>query len=236
MTSLAELRFFTTPPHECSYLPNREATTLFVDPMAKVDKTTYSVLSEAGFRRSGNHIYRPYCEACAACIPVRVPAASFHMNRRQRRIWKKNLDLVVAPAQPAVSDEYFDLYRRYINQRHADGDMYPADLSQFRSFLVEGRPEALFYELRHQGRLVGVAVVDELDNALSAIYTFFEPDLPARSLGVFAVLWLLSEAKRRSLAHVYLGYWIKDCQKMSYKSDYQPLELLSQDRWVTYPQ
>ncbi len=235
MTSLSELRFFTTPSHACSYLPDHEATTLFVDPMAQVDRTIYSALSEVGFRRSGNHIYRPYCEACTACIPVRVPTSIFTMSRRQRRIWKKNSDVRVSPAVPAVSDEYFTLYSRYITERHADGDMYPADISQFRSFLVEGRPEACFYELRLGDKLLAVAVVDELDNALSAIYTFFEPDMPERSLGVFAVLWLLDEAKRRSLEHVYLGYWIKDCQKMSYKSDYQPFELFNQNRWVVYP-
>lgn len=233
MTSLSELRFFTTPAHDCSYLDGREAITLFVDPLATIDKRLYSALSEVGFRRSGNHIYRPYCQNCSACIPVRVPVNIFEKTRRHRRIWKRNSDLTVTRVMPALTDEYFDLYQRYINLRHADGDMYPADYEQFRSFLVEGRAEAVFFEFRDaRGELLAVAVVDELTDGLSAIYTFFDPEDTRRSLGVFAVLWLIEHGRMEQYSHLYLGYWIKQCQKMSYKMDYKPLEMFVNDHWL----
>ena len=136
---------------------------------------------------------------------------------------------------PALNDEYFDLYRRYIDTRHADGDMYPANREQFESFLVDGRPEAVFFEFRYEGELLAVAVADELIDALSAVYTFFDPECGKRSLGVFAIVWLIEEARRRGLSHLYLGYWIKQCQKMSYKMDYKPLEMFVNNYWIAVP-
>lgn len=232
MTSLSELRFFTTPEHDCSYLEDRQAITLFADPLARIDKKMYSALSEVGFRRSGNHIYRPYCQTCTACTPVRVPVTKFKMNRNQKRIWNRNQDLEVSQLKPTLTDEYFDLYERYINTRHADGDMYPADIRQFESFLVDGRPEALFFEFRKEDRLVAIAVADELIDGLSAIYTFFDPDESSRSPGVYAVLRLVDEARRKGMSHLYLGYWIKECRKMSYKTDYSPLEMFVNNHWL----
>ncbi|MEK9824576.1 MAG: arginyltransferase [Gammaproteobacteria bacterium] len=232
MTSLSELRFFTTPAHDCSYLEGKQAITLFADPLARIDKDLYSVLSSVGFRRSGGHIYRPHCQTCSACIPVRIPVQQFSLKRRFKRVMKKNEDLEVTQCIPLLTDEYFDLYRRYITERHADGDMYPPTRDQFESFLVDGRPEACFYEFRASGELLGIAVVDELNDGLSAIYSFFDPDLEARALGVNIILWLVSEARRHGLEHVYLGYWIKQCQKMSYKMDYKPLEIYVNNHWV----
>ncbi|MDA0790576.1 MAG: arginyltransferase [Proteobacteria bacterium] len=232
MTSLSELRFFTTPEHDCSYLDGRRATTLFADPAANIDTALYSTLSAVGFRRSGAHIYRPYCEACTACVPVRVPVASFKLRRRHKRVQARNQDVVVVQAAPSLKPEYFELYQHYINTRHADGDMFPANLNQFESFLVNGRPEATFYEFREQQHLLAVAVADQLADGLSAIYTFFDPDDTGRSLGVYAVLWLIEETRRREFDHLYLGYWIKECQKMSYKMDYKPLELFVNNRWI----
>ncbi len=232
MTSLSELRFFTTPAHECSYLDGREATTLFVDPLARVDTALYSRLSAAGFRRSGSHVYRPCCEGCNACIPVRIPVNRFSASRRHRRVLGKCRDLMVIPRSPVFSPEYFELYRKYIDARHADGDMFPADEDQFRSFLVDGRPEAVFFEFRLQDRLLAVAVADRLDNGYSAIYTFFDPLESARSPGVFAILALIEETRRASMDYLYLGYWIQQCAKMSYKMEYQPLELYVNNRWT----
>ena len=232
MTSLSELRFFKTPPHDCSYLPDKQATTLFVDPSATIDTNVYTALSAAGFRRSGEHIYRPYCEACGACIPVRVLAQEFHAARRQKRNLKANLDVVVKTQTPYFNEQYYALYERYITKRHSDGDMYPPSREQFQSFLIDGRKEAVFFELHLANQLVGVAVVDQLNDGLSAIYTFFEPELSERGLGNFAVLWIIEETRRRSLPFVYLGYWIKQCQKMSYKMDYQPLEMFINNQWI----
>jgi arginine-tRNA-protein transferase len=154
------------------------------------------------------------------------------MNRSQKRIWKRNQDIEVTECQPSMTDEYFELYERYINARHADGDMHPPDIRQFESFLVDGRPEALFFEFRKESRLLAVAVADELIDGLSAIYTFFDPDESTRSLGVHAVLHLIDEAKRKGMSHLYLGYWIKECRKMSYKTDYKPLEMFVNNHWL----
>ncbi|MGI9323393.1 MAG: arginyltransferase [Pseudomonadales bacterium] len=232
MASLTDLQFFTTPAHDCSYIPGKQATTLVVDPRAKVDTRLYSSLASAGFRRSGPHIYRPYCQTCSACIPVRVAVADFAPKRRQQRIAKKNRDLRVSREQPSMNNENFALYRYYINKRHADGDMHPASRDQFDAFLVDGRPEASFYNFRKEEKLLAVAVADELQDGLSAIYTFFDPSLPQRSLGVYAILWLLEYVQEQGLDYLYLGYWIRQCRKMNYKTDFQPFQLLINNEWL----
>jgi len=231
LTNISELRYFTTPEHECSYLEGRRSTTLFADPEAIIGTDLYSALSTVGFRRSGQHLYRPHCQDCSACIPVRVPVNLFHGNRKQQRVWRKNQDLDVCVVPPEYTEENYALFEEYISARHIDGDMYPAEPSQFRSFLVEGRPEAVFCEFREQGKLIAICVADVLTDGVSAIYTFFAPEAAKRSPGTFAVLWLIEEAARLSKPYVYLGYWIKDCQKMNYKTDYRPIELYHQDQW-----
>ncbi len=228
---LNDLRFFTTPAHPCSYLQGESAETLFLDPQFQADTHLYSQLSQAGFRRSGRYIYKPFCHTCNACVPVRIPVNTFKMRRSQNRVWKRNQDLAMSVHAPYQSDEIWDLYERYINIRHQDGDMYPADQAQFESFLVDGRPEAHFVEFRLEGTLIAIMVADQLSDALSAIYTFFDPDRENRSLGVFAILALIQLARRRDLKQVYLGYWIEDCKKMSYKTDYKPIEALIENQW-----
>lgn len=233
MSSLKTLVFFATPEHDCSYLDDRDATTMFVDPRAQVDKRLYSQLTALGFRRSGSHYYRPHCDTCSACIPVRIPADRFAPNRNQRRALANNKDLAFALAPVQYREEYYALYAHYIDQRHQDGDMYPPSRDQFTSFLIEGAIDSFFLEMRTpEGRLIGLAVVDILDDGLSAIYTLFDPAEERRSLGTLAVLWQIEEARRRGLPYVYLGYWIQECQKMSYKNRFQPLQKLHQGRWV----
>ncbi|WP_225774556.1 arginyltransferase [Pseudomonas sp. Marseille-Q5115] len=233
MTELARLKFYATQPHTCSYLPDEQATTLFLDPSQPMDPGVYADLSELGFRRSGDHLYRPHCQRCNACVPARIPAARFLPNRQQKRILKRNADLTVSAARPRFTEEYFDLYKRYIDQRHADGDMYPPSRDQFSTFLVRDLPFSRFYEFRLGTRLLAVAVTDLLPNGLSAVYTFYEPEQERRSLGRFAILWQITEALRLDLGAVYLGYWIKNCKKMNYKTQYRPIELLINQRWVT---
>jgi arginine-tRNA-protein transferase len=233
MTELARLKFYATQPHTCSYLPEEQATTLFLDPSQPMDVNVYADLSEMGFRRSGDHLYRPHCQRCTACVPARIPCAQFLPGRQQKRILKRNADLVVSQATPSFTEEYFSLYQRYIIERHADGDMYPPSREQFATFLVRDLPFSRFYEFRASGRLLAVAVTDELPNGLSAVYTFYEPTEERCSLGRFAILWQIGEALRLGLEAVYLGYWIKNCQKMSYKTQYRPIELLINQRWIT---
>ncbi len=235
MTDLAQLKFFATPKHACSYLEQREATTLFVDPAAPIDNPLYSALSSMGFRRSGRHIYRPHCEACSACIPIRVPVSRFDARRSQRRVWMRNQDLSVRLSDPELTAENYALYARYIEQRHADGDMHPPSPEQFRSFLLCDWSDTRFVEFRDRDRLLAVAVMDQVQDGLSAIYTFFDPELHSRSLGVHAVLWQIAHAEELGLPFLYLGYWIKQCQKMNYKSSYRPLEMFIGERWIEVP-
>ena len=205
MTELARLKFYATQPHACSYLPDEQATTLFLDPSQPMDANVYADLSEMGFRRSGDHLYRPHCQNCNACVPARIPAARFTPNRQQKRIIKRNADLVVTPARPRFNEEYFELYRRYIEQRHADGDMYPPSRDQFSTFLVRDLPFSRFYEFRLDGKLLAVAVTDLLPNGVSAVYTFYEPQEERRSLGRFAILWQISETLRLGLKRSISG-------------------------------
>lgn len=233
MTDLSTLKLFTTHPHPCSYLPDQEATTLFIDPEADVDVSLYSRLSEYGFRRSGQHLYRPRCGRCQACIPMRIPVEQFTPNRRQRRCWRRNEDLDVQVLTSIDTDEHYQLYDTYIRQRHADGDMYPPSRQQYRDFLSAQWGATRYIEFRHNQRLLAVAVSDKLDHGLSAIYTFFDAAETARSLGMLAVLYQIEWAKELGLDQVYLGYWIKQCQKMRYKSDYRPFQLFINNTWVT---
>lgn len=229
-----ELNFYLTPEHECSYLPEQSAQTLFADPAVQIDTRMYSQLIQFGFRRSGTHIYRPRCPMCDACIPVRVPVASFRPSRSQRRNWQRNADIEVVKAASEYRDEHFTLYRRYMNSRHQGGGMDTPDPDKYSEFLINPYIEAVFYELRLDGRLLGVAVADVLDNALSAVYTYFDPDESARGLGVYAVLWQIEQAKASGFRHVYLGYWIKSCQKMAYKDKYAPFEVFRDGIWSEY--
>lgn len=232
MTELARLKFYATQAHPCSYLPTEQATTLFLDPSQPMDAHVYAELSEVGFRRSGDHLYRPHCQKCSACVPARLPVADFKPNRQQRRILTRNADLQMRAVRPAFSEEYYDLYARYIEQRHADGDMYPPNREQFSTFLVRDLPFSRFYEFRLNGRLLAVAVTDVLPNGLSAVYTFYDPDEEHRSLGRYAILWQIAETARLGLHAVYLGYWIKNCRKMNYKTQYRPIELFVNQHWA----
>lgn len=232
MTSLKDIRLYTTQPHSCSYLPDERAQTLFIDPEFRVDKAYNSKLSEIGFRRSGAHIYRPNCEKCQQCVSCRVLVQNFTPNRRFLRISKRNADLDISRVLSIAEDEYYLLYKLYITERHADGDMFPPSREQYSSFLLKNCEGTHYYAMRKQGVLLGVMVVDHLENGLSAVYTFYDPQEEQRSLGTFGILWQLELAKQLGLQHLYLGYWIRDSRKMRYKIEFRPLELLIRQRWL----
>lgn len=227
----SELRFFATAPHPCSYLPGRQATTVFADPGEPKNMPLYSALARNGFRRSGEHIYRPHCEACAACVAVRVPVDAFRMRRSQRRVWAVNQDLVVESRDDSFVPEHFELYRRYQNLRHRGGGMDNPSETSYRNFLTSPWSDTEFHEFRHDGQLLSIAVTDRLADGLSAVYSFFDPDHAARSLGVYAILWQIREAQRCGLTWLYLGYWIEETPKMSYKRDYRPQEHFVGGQW-----
>lgn len=231
MTASSGLKFFSTPPHNCSYLDNLQATTLFADPEATMNNTIYNQLSGYGFRRSGNYIYKPQCLNCQACISVRIPVHEFSMNRQQQRVWKKNQDITVRRVAPTYYQNHYDLYVRYIKQRHADGDMYPPSVAQYLSFLFSDWSDTHLYEFLLDDKLVAVAVCDVLKNGLSAVYTFYDTAYEQRSLGTYAILWEIDCTQKIGMDFLYLGYWVKDSPKMAYKRNFKPLEALIEQLW-----
>lgn len=218
-------------PHVCSYLPGEVAVTQFVDPSLPMSTALYSELVDVGFRRSGEHVYRPRCRQCNSCIPARIPVGRFAPNRQQRRVWRRNQDLSVQLTVTHASEEHFLMYRRYMAIRHPGGGMDVSDLEQYRAFLFSPWSDTRCLEFRSDERLVAVAVIDRLRQGWSAVYTYYEPEETQRSLGTFAVLWQIEQCRRSALPWVYLGYWIPQCAKMRYKVQFQPLEVFREGRW-----
>ncbi len=228
---MISIPLFVTETHNCSYLPGKTAQTAFVYPSYPVTNNIYSVLIEQGFRRSGNEIYTTHCGDCQQCVPVRIPIKDFRPNRRQKRCKKKNLG-TTATIKPATFDKrHYDLYLRYQQHRHSDSSMANSSPEEYIQFLGSSWCNTLFVEFSIEGSLAAVAVVDLLDNALSAVYTFFDPDLTNFSLGTNAVLWQIDHAHALGLEYLYLGYWIKDCRKMNYKAEFQPLFGFINQQW-----
>ncbi len=191
----------------------------------------YSYLIQHGFRRSGKIIYRPHCAHCQLCYAARVPVAKFQPDRSQRRIWQRNQDITVHAQAPEFNPEHYQLFQRYTAVRHAEGGMASHSASEYIAFLTTAWCETRFYEFRWKDRLVAVAVVDIVAGGWSAVYTFYEPELPARGLGVYAVLWQLQTLAQQHGDWLYLGYWVPGSLKMDYKKRYQPLECLVGHQW-----
>ncbi|MCX8049762.1 MAG: arginyltransferase [Methylohalobius sp.] len=213
---MGELPFSLSAPFPCPYLPRKTSRLLF----SSLDLSTYSHLVAQGFRRSGDLAYRPYCPSCQACIPVRIEVTQFRPNRSQRRCWKYNQELTVSVKDPNFSSEHFAVYQLYLKARH--GDTSQMMTAQDLNFLISRWVRTQLYEFRLQRRLVCVAVSDILEDGLSAVYTFFDPEFAKRSLGTYAVLWQIGEARKMGLRFLYLGYFIKDCRKMAYKIRFKP--------------
>ena len=232
MNDQVKLNFFASAPEPCSYLDDRKSVSAFANPHMDMDMNTYNELIQHGFRRSGGYIYRPHCPHCQECISVRVPVRKHRYSRNEQRVIKRNSDLRISIMPGRYRDEHFDLYRRYINSRHDDGSMANQNKSDYHRFLICDWTDTLFFEYRLNRILVAVAVCDITDSGLSAVYTFFDPDYADRSPGHFAILSQINESRLRDLDYLYLGYWIRDCNKMSYKRRYKPLEAFLNDQWV----
>lgn len=232
MSAPERMRFFSTPGHPCTYLAGREAVTVFADPGYPKSPALYTVLSRHGFRRSGTHIYRPQCAGCAACIPVRIPAARFRPRRIHRRIRSANRDLAFRVRPARFEPRHFALYRRYLAARHPGGGMDDPTPGQYRSFLTSTWCDTVFFEYSLGTAVVAVSVIDRLADAFSCVYTFFEPVLAQRSLGTFAILHAIDAARRGGLEWLYLGYYIADSPKMRYKADFRPQERLVGGTWT----
>ena len=195
---------------------------------------TYDQLITAGFRRSGAHLYRPHCPHCNDCISLRIPVDRYQTSKNDRRTLAKNRDLSIHLLDNRFNNEHFELYRRYINSRHADGDMVNPTPQDYSNFLYSEWSNTRFIEMRKDGRLLAVAVTDFIDNGLSAVYSYFDPDLSKRSLGTFCILKMLEQAKNIGLEYLYMGYLILGSDKMRYKQFFRPLEIHTDNRWHDY--
>lgn len=222
-----------TPLHQCSYLPDRAARLEFIEP-SSMDTATFSAFSRQGFRRSGQHLYRPFCLHCQRCIATRLPVRDFLPNRTQRKILNKNAHLTIrfTPCEEA-NEQHFALYARYICERHSDGDMYPPSPISFERFLAYSFTDSFFMEFwdTKNNKLVMVSVCDRLDDGISAVYTFFDPNLYRQSLGVYAILSQIAYIRSLGLPYLYLGFWIPNSTKMHYKANFYPIELYIDEAW-----
>lgn len=226
------IRLFQTLPHACGYFHTRTAQNLVLDPAAPNLPKLYALSLARGFRRAGGHVYHPHCPRCHACEPCRIDVAAFVPDRSQRRCLAANRDIELAECEPGLTEERRALYARYLLTRHPGGGMDEASDADFSHFLAAPWSPTVFLEFRAAGQLVGVAVTDVCDTGLSAVYTFFEPGLPKRSLGTYAILRQIELARERGLPHLYLGYWIANHPKMGYKVRFDSLQVLGADGWM----
>ena len=222
---------FLSAPHPCNYLSGHTSSTLFVDPDAPMSMAAYSELLRYGFRRSGGLVYAPRCETCSQCVSVRVPVAEFAAKRIHRRVRALNADVEVREHPAEFNPHHYALYQRYTRARHQDGGMADASTADYLRFLRAPWCDTRFLEFVIEDQLVAVAVTDLPSDGMSAVYTFFEPSLAARSLGTFAILEQIARTRALGLPHLYLGYWIRDSRKMAYKSGFRPIELWRDGRW-----
>ncbi|WP_300426424.1 arginyltransferase [uncultured Thalassolituus sp.] len=215
----------------CSYLPDRQSRSQYVDPRLWLVPEELNTLNRMGFRRSGRLVYRPQCPGCMECIPVRLYTKAFRPGRTTRRLLKRasSWQLSVTPAD--FSAEHYSLYERYISLRHSDGDMFPPTEKTFREFLTEDFGTTRFLNAHHQGRLIGTLVFDTFDDGLSSVYCFYDPDYEQYSVGTLLITHLTHLASALNLPFNYLGFWVKGCRKMEYKTRFSPLEWFRDGVW-----
>jgi arginine-tRNA-protein transferase len=228
-------RFYRSMPSPCPYIPGQVERKLFTRLEGGATAELNATLTRAGFRRSHDIVYRPACPTCQACVPVRIPVAGFLPNRTQKRVLKRNADLILVERPAVASEEQYSLFAAYQRGRHADGDMARMSFLDFRAMIQDGSAESRVLELRdaHDG-LWGAMLVDCLSDGLSAVYSFFDPEADRRSLGTFIVLAAIDMLRAQRRPFLYLGYWIGRSNKMSYKTRFQPLQALGPSGWAPF--
>jgi arginine-tRNA-protein transferase len=225
------LQFYATAPYVCSYLPGRMARSQVATPTHLIDPRTYAELVRAGFRRSGVFTYRPHCDSCHECLPVRVLTEAFSPSRTQRRAMRRHSALTVRERPLQFDEAHYQLYQRYQFARHSGGGMDQDNREQYSHFLLQTHVDTRLIEFRDGDQVRMVSLIDVLDDGLSSVYTFFDPSDPADSLGTYAVLWQIAQCRHLALPYLYLGYWIRDSRKMAYKQNYRPFEVLRDRIW-----
>ena len=227
------LQFYATSPYPCSYLPGRDARSQVATPTHLIDAEVYSTLVRRGFRRSGAFTYRPHCINCKACIPVRLPVAELQYSRAQRRAIRNHADLTIRQRPLAFFAEHYALYTRYQNARHAGGGMDEDGHEQYAHFLLQSNVDTRLIEFSDGDAVRMVSIIDVLEDGLSSVYTFYDPDVAGASFGTYNILWQARQCSALDLPYLYLGYWIAESRKMAYKSRFSPIEGLIDGRWQT---
>lgn len=224
--------FMGTRALPCPYLPGKTERKVVTDLSAPKAMELYERLSRAGFRRSHSLAYRPACPGCTACVPVRIRTGDFGWNRTFKRLMKRNADLTATDIAAHATMEQFRLFTRYQRSRHTGGEMSTMGFRDYRAMVEDSPIDTRIIEFRNDaGDLAAVMLADRQMDALSAVYSMYDPDKERRSLGTWMVLWMVENAAALDLPFVYLGYWIEQSAKMAYKARFRPLEGLGPDGW-----
>ena len=228
---LEEIQFYVTTKYSCGYIKGQDAQSIVATPCKNVNSKNFNNLMSQGFRRSGQYVYKPNCKNCNACIPIRILASCFIASRSQKRL-KKYIGKLSVKLLPLVFDEeHYSLYVNYQNKRHRNNDGAEDGVADYNEFLIKSNVNSKLVEFRLNNQLKMVTIIDIINDGISAVYTFYDCSNQKLSLGTMSIIWLLKFCKKENLSFLYLGYWIHESQKMKYKTNFRPYELMIEGVW-----